>query len=420
MTEKFYHQLDKIVSSKRTAQSLVINESNNLDKFSSLASNSPILQVECLIEDDMVHELTACLMQLTSLNTLDITVRKITDYGMEWLAGFIPKSLSIRSLFLRVNGVSRHGARHIGEALSLNKTLSEFGMECIQCDLLDYTIGSEGATVIARSLAENNIEKLSLIQCGIEDESFESILACLRKSHNLSILNLSRNKLKSSAFTLIGRYLSQIPRLSTLILDSNVQTEHFGIEALFKNLSTNKTLTSLSLKSCQIQATAFSILGEVLVKNSTLRALNIAGNIGLSEEGARMLSRGLENNNSLKILNASYCNLPEDAVVRLMIALKSNSGLRELYLDYNQVRLGALYEITEILGHNTSLTLLSLLGCHIDENAMWLLLQALKTNTTLQVLKLESASSDKLYGLFLEILLKKNKKITELIDAISK
>ena len=131
-----------------------------------------------------------------------------------------------------------------------------------------------------------------------------------------------------------------------------------------------------------------------------------------------MLSRGLENNSVLEVLNVSYCNLSEDAVVRIVLALKSNSRLKELYLDYNQVMLGALHEISEALSHNHSLTLLSLLGCSMGDNAMWLLLQGLNANDTLEVLRLDKtqARSDQLYDLFLEILLKKNKRITELLQ----
>ena len=289
----------------------------------------------------------------------------------------------------------------IGNALTENRSLIEFGIECIQCDLLDYTIGGEGVAHIASSLAFNKIEVLSL-----------------SKSRHLSSVNLARNKLGAKALTLLGSHLSKIPTLSVLILDSNVQTDHLGMSVFSESLfEANNTLAHLSLKSCQIHPTALAYLGRVLSENAKLRVLNLAGNSGLSEEGARMLSRGLENNSVLEVLNVSYCNLSEDAVVRIVLALKSNSRLKELYLDYNQVMLGALHEISEALSHNHSLTLLSLLGCSMGDNAMWLLLQGLNANDTLEVLRLDKtqARSDQLYDLFLEILLKKNKRITELL-----
>ena len=398
-------------------KSIVINGRNDL---SLLVPTAPALLVECLLGDDKMHELTRCLTHLQYLTTLDITMCRVTDQSMECFSNYIATSVSLTHLFLRFNGVSCVGAKQIGNALTENRSLIEFGIECIQCDLLDYTIGGEGVAHIASSLAFNKIEVLSLLQCGIiDDNNFGEIVRSFSKSRHLSSVNLARNKLGAKALTLLGSHLSKIPTLSVLILDSNVQTDHLGMSVFFESLfEANNTLAHLSLKSCQIHPTALAYLGRVLSENAKLRVLNLAGNSGLSEEGARMLSRGLENNSVLEVLNVSYCNLSEDAVVRIVLALKSNSRLKELYLDYNQVMLGALHEISEALSHNHSLTLLSLLGCSMGDNAMWLLLQGLNANDTLEVLRLDKtqARSDQLYDLFLEILLKKNKRITELLQ----
>ena len=411
------HSLPSIKDSpKGFLQTIVINGRNNL---SLLDPTAPALQVECLMGDDKIHELTRSLIHLQYLTTLDLTVRTVTDLCMEHFSSYIANSVHITYLFLRFNGVSSVGAKLIGDSLTLNKSIREFGIECIQCDLLDYTIGGEGAAHIASSLAVNRIKVLSLLQCGIVyDDNFRDIVSYFSKSRHLSSVNLARNKLGVKAFTLLGHQLSNIPTLSVLILDSNVQTDQLGMSDFFESLvETNNNLEHLSLRSCQIHPTALAYLGRVLSENTKLRVLDLAGNSGLSEEGARMLSRGLEKNSVLEVLDISYCNLSEDAVVRIVLALKSNSRLKELYLDHNQVMLGALHEIAETLSHNQSLTLLSLLGCSMGEHSMWLLLQGLNANNTLEVLRLDKTQdrSDQLYDLFLEILLKKNRRITELL-----
>ena len=400
-----------------STQSIGINGINDL---SLLNPTAHALQVDCLMADDKIQELTRSLIHLQYLTTLDLTIHRVTDHGIEYVSSYIASSVRITHLFLRFNGVSCFGAKLIGNSLTLNRSIREFGIECIQCDLLDYSIGGEGAADIARSLAFNEIRVLSLLQCGIvDDDNFRDILCSFSKSRHLSSVNLARNKLGVKALTLLSNRLSTISSLSVLILDSNAQPDPLGMTVFFESLvdADNVTLKHLSLKSCQIHPSALSYLGRVLSENTNLCELNLAGNSGLSEEGARMLSRGLGNNSVLEVLNVSYCNLSEDAVVRIVLALKSNSRLKELYLDYNQIMLGALHEIAETLSHNSSLTLLSLLGCSMGENTMWLLLQGLNTNSTLEVLRLEKTQdrSDQLYDLFLEILLKKNKRISELL-----
>ncbi|KAI6660990.1 Protein NLRC3-like [Oopsacas minuta] len=394
-------------------QSRMINGKNDL---SLLTQNTVILHVECLIGDEGVDALTHSLIRLQRLTTLDLTIRRITDRGIENFSNFIANSIKVTSLFLRFNAVSKIGAEHLGKALRSNKNLVEFGIECIQCDLIDYIIGGEGAVHITNSLAYNSVKVLSLLQCDIDDEHFKEIVRGFSKSCHLSYVNLSRNRIGSKSLILLGDHLTNISNLSILILDSNVQTDHLGMSALFHSFINNNTLKQLSVKSCQIHPTSLSYLGKLLTENSTLRVLNLAGNSGLSEEGARMLSRGLENNSVLQALDVSYCNLSEDAVARITLALKSNSRLNKLYLDYNQIMLGALHEIAETLTHNKSLKLLSLLGCPVNENAMWVMLQALNANNTLEILRLDKTQdrSDQLYDLFLEILLKKNKKIAQL------
>ena len=122
-------------------KSIVINGRNDL---SLLVPTAPALLVECLLGDDKMHELTRCLTHLQYLTTLDITMCRVTDQSMECFSNYIATSVSLTHLFLRFNGVSCVGAKQIGNALTENRSLIEFGIECIQCDLLDYTIGGEG------------------------------------------------------------------------------------------------------------------------------------------------------------------------------------------------------------------------------------------------------------------------------------
>lgn len=398
-----------------STQYLVISGKSDL---SLLTPSTSILQIECLMGDEEVSELIKSLNRLHRLTTLDLSLRRVTDQGLEHLSAYIANSTKITSLFLRFNAVSGIGATDIGMSLKANKSIVEFAIECIQCDLVDYTIGGEGAAHITSSLPHNSIQVLSLLQCGVDETNFEAILCSFSKSSQLCSLNLSRNKIGSKALSILAHYLPSFSNLSVLILDSNVQTDHLGMSALFQSLFiSNNTIRELSVRSCQVHPTSLSYLGKLLSENSTLRVLNLSGNSPLSEEGARMLSRGLENNTVLQVLDVSYCNLSEDAVVRIILALNQNSRLSELYLDYNQVMLGAFHEIAETLTHNKTLKMLSLLGCSINENAMWVLLQALNANNTLEVLRLDKTRdrADQLYDLFLEILLKKNKKIAQLM-----
>ncbi|GLV43572.1 hypothetical protein CBL_04114 [Carabus blaptoides fortunei] len=99
-------------------------------------------------------------------------------------------------------------------------------------------------------------------------------------------------------------------------------------------LQTNKTITSLNLKRCQIGVLGAECLTEGIRKTVSLTELDLSFN-NLGDEGIEMLAPAIQFNSSIRKLNLSHNNLWDGALVALRPAIEDNYTLHELDLAWN-------------------------------------------------------------------------------------
>ncbi|XP_076842233.1 uncharacterized protein LOC143486731 isoform X2 [Brachyhypopomus gauderio] len=136
------------------------------------------------------------------------------------------------------------------------------------------------------------------------------------------------------------------------------------------------------LSYCGLTEKSCDVLASVLTSKSSLRELDLSGNI-LHNSGVKKLCSGLKSKDcKLEKLSLSLCNIREEGCAALCSALKKNpSHLRELNLNSNNPydlgvkQLSALLEDT-----HCALEKLDLSNCSIGEEGCVALCSALKTN----------------------------------------
>ena len=130
------------------------------------------------------------------------------------------------------------------------------------------------------------------------------------------------------------------PRANTNLLVLKLDHNEFGSEGMKRladGLSVNKTLTSVSLTYCNIDAEGARALFEVLIfSKSTLEELNLTGN-HLRNEGILVLLRGLSIAKSLKkiTLTDNQFNEADEVLEAFRMCMIKNKTLGRYDLMYN-------------------------------------------------------------------------------------
>ncbi len=142
-------------------------------------------------------------------------------------------------------------------------------------------IGDAGTVALAAALRlakghenENDshhvLEELDLSSCGVCDTGAEALaLAIALNPHCLRRLDLSNNKISDPGASALGRALIDANRCSgtifeEIILDNNQGITDVGAAALAEALASG-SVTSISLRSCSVQAQGSAAFGKALV-----------------------------------------------------------------------------------------------------------------------------------------------------------
>jgi Ran GTPase-activating protein (RanGAP) involved in mRNA processing and transport len=123
------------------------------------------------------------------------------------------------------------------------------------------------------------------------------------------------------------------------------------MKRLANGLSLNKTLTSLSLTYCNIDAQGARALFEVLIfSKSTLEEINLTGN-HLRNEGVTVVLRGLSIAKSLKkiFLTDNQFNDDPDMLEAFKSCMKKNKTLGRYDLKYNNIQEDGVNFFMELL-----------------------------------------------------------------------
>ena len=205
-------------------------------------------------------------------------------------------------------------------------------------DLHCYSMGDEYASAFAEGLrCFKNLESLNLRSNRLSDKGSYAIMSTL-DFQPIRYLSLCDNILGKRALECLFALLRN-PKQSLKHLNlENTRLASSGIINLVSIISTNKSLSFLSLAKNNIQHHTSKAIKEMLHYNESLKKLDLHWNT-LKIEGAVLILEGLQDNNALQSLDLSWNAIGNNRNPQLTSQLSKLLGkqgtLRHLDLSNN-------------------------------------------------------------------------------------
>ena len=234
---------------------------------------------------------------------------------------------SIQTIRLR----SVHFAENCGhfEGLKQNNSLLEL-------DLTGSHFSHGAVTQLADALGDNvGLECVTFDQCFFNDGEMTEIIDSIYDHPTIQHLNFGQNSAHSRALEAIADLLeSEECALTSLNLSSQVLGEKEMLDmtclgrAVFA-LQSNTSLRSLDISGNNFPDDAVLALSTCLIVNSNLRTLNV-NDSHISEEGIKLFAKNVPNFKGLKVLNIAGNEVTENAAECLVKGLGYNRVLESL------------------------------------------------------------------------------------------
>lgn len=293
-------------------------------KATSLAFRSGVF-----LEEDAakVGDLLASNTTLTRLNLMS----HLDAECMKLVARGIAKNSSILSVELQ--GLRPQCKDFLVEMLHTNQGLEE----------LDLTrnpdLGDEALLAIVQAaLQEGRIDAIYM-HYSCSARAVDSICALLAEN-NLALKNFGVSKICGGEVDgrLVAELLRRDRRLEELSL-ADCSLSGKAVCMIAEAMEQNRTLTSLSLSGCSLVG-AGAALERMLATNSTLECLILADSMGIEDQGADWIVRGMQKNcGALTKLYLTNTELTKKGLACIADMLQTNKTLQALHL--REIRVGS-------------------------------------------------------------------------------
>jgi len=240
------------------------------------------------------------------------------------------------------------------------------------------------------SRSHKKYSKLNLQRCHIGDRSMVILhqYLCGDKANKQEIteIKLITNDLTEKSSHLIGGIINHLES-HTLDLDNNNITNVKDISTAVINTSTVKVL---NMEYNGITAQEAGAISDML---TCLEELDIRDN-KLDNHGAELLSEGITNTKTLRVLNISENNIGPSGITAIAHALTNNTSLEELSMGNNSAEQDGTIAIGKVITKNKKLRKLLLHDDHyskydlINVESALIIIRSLDNNNTITKLDL--------------------------------
>ncbi|XP_059816956.1 NACHT, LRR and PYD domains-containing protein 3-like [Hypanus sabinus] len=205
--------------------------------------------------------------------------------------------------------------------------------KCQELSLGQNDLGDSGVKLVSAALRnpECKIQKLGLREVGLTDSGVEDLVSALSTNPSLTELSLSRNELGDSGVKLVSAALRNPECKIQKLWLYNVGLTDSGAEDLVSTLSTNPSLTELDLSFNELGYSGVKLVSAALRNpECKIQKLELA-RVGLTDSGAEDLVSALSINPSLTELNLESNWLTERSVPGLRRLILTLPGLKWIW-----------------------------------------------------------------------------------------
>ncbi|XP_067836254.1 NACHT, LRR and PYD domains-containing protein 3-like [Heptranchias perlo] len=221
---------------------------------------------------------------------------KLGDSGVKLLSAALRNpDCKIQELGLWINDLTDSCTKDLSSTLSTNRSLTVL-------NLGKNKLGDSGMKLLSAALRNPDckIQELRLTDVGLTDSCTEELVSALRTNRSLTDLNLSHNKLGDSG----------VKRLSAALRNPNCQIQKLDLddvgltdsctEDLVSTLSSNRSLTGLTLGSNSFTDRSVPALCSLILTCRSLEWIRLWGN-QFSPNGKRHLESLRESRPGLRV-----------------------------------------------------------------------------------------------------------------------
>ena len=237
-------------------------------------------------------------------------------------------------------------------------------------------------------------KEFNLSTCHIGDHGM-SILhqyLCGNRADKLEIteINLSENNLTGASSPLIADIITHL-QVHVLWLHNNDITNVRDISTAVIASSTVKVLSLNDNYITAQEAVAISdmmiCLEELYISNNILNRKLMFGKLskGIGDRGAELLSKGITNTKSLRVLHVADNNIGPSGAIAIANALVNNTSLEELNMNHNnEFGIDGAEAIAKAITNNKTLKKLLLYGdFRMNDNEAMMIRRSLDHNNTI-------------------------------------
>ncbi|XP_072107080.1 NACHT, LRR and PYD domains-containing protein 3-like [Mobula birostris] len=210
--------------------------------------------------------------------------------------------------------------------------------KCQELGLSGNELGDSGVKLMFAALRnpECKIQKLELTRVGLTDCGPEDLVSVLSTNPSLTELSLSDNKLRDSGVKLVSAALRN-PECKIQRLRLNwVGLTDSGAEDLASALSTNPSVTELNLSDNELGDSGVKLVSAAL-RNPECKIQKLElDNVGLTDSGAEDLVSALSTKPSLTELHLGSNSLTDRSAPALRRLILTLPSLERIGLDWNQ------------------------------------------------------------------------------------
>ena len=223
--------------------------------------------------------------------------------------------------------------------------------------------------------------ELNLLECHIGDHGMNIIhqYLCGDKANKQKVtnINLSSNNLTGASSHLIADIISHL-QPHTLMLGDNI-TNVRDISTAVINTSTVKVL---NMENNDLTAQEAVAISDMMI---CLEDLTIFDN-KLGDHGAELLSEGITNTKTLRVLDISNNNIGPSGTTAIANALTNNTSLEELYMNGNNIGQDGAIALGNAITNNKMIKKLLLAskddnGNAVDKESAMIIIKSLYNNT---------------------------------------
>ena len=354
------------------------------------------------IREEGASHIARLLNNTSMVSGLTLLNNPIGDKGLQTIFNSLKLNTTLKVLTVSYCGMTDAGVPSLAEAMNINRTLERFDflrqhtsvniivvslLHCfyesqvpslfqfvaeqlqgrinlrdtsvspVDCFAIGYFLSC--VTVTASAM---KVFKVDLDTCSLGDAGTKSLMCSIRRhigphttvNTHLDI-RLGRNEIHEDGASQIAEILNNTSITSELWLGCNPIGDK-GLRNIFNGLKQNNTLKILDISYCSMTNAIVSSLTEAMNINKTLKRLDISGNPIICDKGLRLIFDSLKLNNTLKVLNVSFCGMTDAGVPSLAEAMDINTTLKRLDIFGNDaITVNGLTCLVEVLSTSSKL-----------------------------------------------------------------